>query len=132
MPATEHSEFDSLVMYARRKIVSASDMFSIGWWLDVGMACLTVLKYVVSVYVLMFEVRPRIIFIDKYLHLHILDNIPLYRAPSLCEANYVNNVKKSRGEKKTKRAIFAIIYYATEASADFATALNHGKDMSSS
>jgi len=54
MPATEHSEFDSLVMYARRKIVSAFDMFSIGS-LDVGshlfklvpagMACLTVLKY---------------------------------------------------------------------------------------
>ncbi len=26
--ATEHSEFDSLVMYARRKIFSRSDMFS--------------------------------------------------------------------------------------------------------
>lgn len=28
MPPTEHSEFDSLVMYARRKIDSSSDMFS--------------------------------------------------------------------------------------------------------
>ncbi|KAI0296628.1 hypothetical protein BC826DRAFT_222369 [Russula brevipes] len=75
--ATEHSEFDSLVMYARRKIVTVSDMLSTGSLdggshfsfklVPAGVACLT--EYsdtVVCVYVLIFRGTTRIIFIDKY------------------------------------------------------------------
>jgi hypothetical protein len=59
--ATEHSEFDSLVMYARRKIVSvflpgtSRGRFPIFLlkMVPAGMACLTVRRYVVCVYVLM-------------------------------------------------------------------------------
>ena len=63
--ATEHSEFNSLVMYARRKIVSCSDMFSTTGYLDGRSAFLAengarpygvpdrLPGYVVSVYVLM-------------------------------------------------------------------------------
>lgn len=64
--ATEHSEFNSLVMYARRKIVSGSDMFSTATgYLDGGSPHISengarrygvpdrVPGYVVSVYVLM-------------------------------------------------------------------------------
>jgi hypothetical protein len=64
--ATEHSEFNSLVMYARRKIFSGSDMFSTATgYLDGGSPYLaengacrygvpdSVPRYVVSVYVLM-------------------------------------------------------------------------------
>jgi hypothetical protein len=64
--ATEHSEFNSLVMYARRKIFSGSDMFSTATgYLDggphislkmvpAGTACLIEYPdYVVSAYVLM-------------------------------------------------------------------------------
>ena len=62
--ATEHSEFDSLVMYARRKIFSGSDIFSTTGYLDGGSPFLAengarrygvpdrVPGYVVSVYVL--------------------------------------------------------------------------------
>jgi len=66
--ATEHSEFDSLVMYARRKIDSGSDMFSTGcldggshFFLQIGYRQCgvpdRVLRYVVCVYVLIFEVQ---------------------------------------------------------------------------
>lgn len=76
--ATEHSEFNSLVMYARRKIASGSDMFSTTGYLDGSSPFLAengarpygvpdrVPGYVVSVYVLMSGVPTRIIFIDKY------------------------------------------------------------------
>ena len=76
--ATEHSEFNSLVMYARRKIASGSDMFSTTGYLDGGSPFLAengarpygvpdrVPGYVVSVYVLTSGVPTRIIFIDKY------------------------------------------------------------------
>jgi hypothetical protein len=63
--ATEHSEFNSLVMYARRKIFSGSDMFSTTGYLDGSSPFLAengarpygvpdrLSGYVVSVYVLM-------------------------------------------------------------------------------
>jgi hypothetical protein len=70
--ATEHSEFNSLVMYARRKIVSGSDMCSTTTgYLDARSPFLAengtrrygvpdrVPGYVVSVYVLMLLAYPR-------------------------------------------------------------------------
>lgn len=60
--ATEHSEFDSLVMYARRKIVSGSDMFFYYrvplWWfphfslkmVPAGTACLTEYRDTLSLF----------------------------------------------------------------------------------
>jgi hypothetical protein len=57
--ATEHSEFDSLVMYARRKIVSvfvpgtSRAVPILSKMVPAGIVCLTVPRYVVCVYVLM-------------------------------------------------------------------------------
>jgi hypothetical protein len=76
--ATEHSEFDSLVMYARRKIVSDMFYYRVPRWefphfsLENGARRYGVPDrvpgYVVSVYVPHFGVPTRIIFIDKYFH----------------------------------------------------------------
>ena len=111
--ATEHSEFDSLVMYARRKIVSVfvpgtsravphfvvengSRRYSVPDSTQIRCVCLR--PHV--------EVSTRIIFIDKYLHnARFTEPCPNNSIKKFDRDDYVNTVKNLGSTKKRSSVV---------------------------
>lgn len=106
--ATEHSEFDSLVMYARRKIVSGSDHVFyrvpphfLLEMVPAGTACLTEHPDTLSVFTSPSRGTHGIIFIDKYLHNARFTEL----CPNNSKKKLMARMKKSRVFKKNRSGI---------------------------